>query len=58
MAEAPGGRVRVADGPKRVRVHLGGELVADVRIDLLTPTATVTHSPSPGDASTAPDTSR
>ena len=23
------GRVRVEDGPKRVRVYLGGELVAD-----------------------------
>jgi uncharacterized protein (DUF427 family) len=30
MAEAPArGRVRVEDGPKRVRVYLGGELVAD-----------------------------
>jgi len=65
--------VRVEDGPKRVRVYLGGELVADtshvklvwevpyypqyyvpvddVRTDLLTPTGTVTHSPSRGDAS-------
>ena len=73
MAEAPRGRVRVEDGPKRVRVYLGGELVADtthvklvwevpyfpqyyipvadVRMDLLTPTETVTHSPSRGDAS-------
>src|SRR3954468_16234836 len=74
MAEAPSrGRVRVEEGPKRVRVYLGGELVADtthvklvweipyfpqyyvpvadVRTDPLTPTGTVTHSPSRGDAS-------
>ena len=73
MAEtAARGRVRVEDGPKRVRVYLGGELVADtthaklvweipyfpqyyvpiadVRTELLTPTDTVTHSPSRGDA--------
>lgn len=73
MVEATRGRVRVEDGAKRVRVYLGGELVADtthvklvwevpyfpqyyvpiddVRTDLLTPTDTVTHSPSRGDAS-------
>ena len=29
MTETARGRVRVEDGPKRVRVYLGGELVAD-----------------------------
>jgi uncharacterized protein (DUF427 family) len=65
-------RLRIQDGPKRVRVFLGGELVADtthvklvwevpyfpqyyvpiadVRTELLSPTATVTHSPSRGEA--------
>ena len=66
------GRVRVGQGAKRVRVYLGGEVVADttrprlvwevpyypayyfpvadVRTDLLVPSATVSHSPSRGDA--------
>lgn len=70
--ESGRGRVRVEDGPKRVRVYLRGELladtthaklvyevtyypqyyipIADVRMDRLTPTDTVTHSPSRGDA--------
>jgi uncharacterized protein (DUF427 family) len=69
---ASAGRVRVEESAKRVRVYLGGEVVADtvrprlvwevpsypayyipvedVRADLLVPSATVTHSPSRGDA--------
>lgn len=31
MAETSRGRVRVEDSPKWVRVHLGGEVVADTR---------------------------
>lgn len=31
MAEGTGGRLRMEDGPKRVRVVLGGEVVADTR---------------------------
>ena len=73
MTLTPGrGRVHVEDGPKRVRVYLRGELVADtthvklvyevpyypqyyipsvdVRMELLAPSETLTHSPSRGDA--------
>ena len=73
MPQTTRGRVHVEDGLKRVRIYLGGKLVADsrhtklvyevpyypqyyfpvadVRMELLTPTATVDHSPSRGDAS-------
>jgi uncharacterized protein (DUF427 family) len=66
------GRVRVEDGAKRVRIYVGGEVVADskrpklvwevpyypayylpsddVRMELLTPSGRVEHSPSRGDA--------
>ena len=73
MTNSPGrGRVHVEDGPKRVRVYLRGELVADtthvklvyevpyypqyyiptadIRMEFLAPSETLTHSPSRGDA--------
>ena len=30
-------RVHIEDGPKRVRTYPGGELIADVRMELLIP---------------------